>query len=64
MSDRAGGASGSLPNHLEGLLLWNHFKTNQPLNDFPFEPLQQTHWRTLPTVIVGMHGTEIGVRAE
>ena len=63
MAGRAGGALGSLPNHLEGLLLWNHFKTNEPLDDFPFEPLEKSYWRLLQPIIVGMHGTKIDFRA-
>ena len=62
MKGRAGGALGALPNHLEGLILWNHHKTNQALTDFPFEDLAATHWRFLQPLIVGMHGTPIDFR--
>lgn len=63
MKSHGGGAAGSLPNHLEGLIMWNHLKTNEALSDFQFEPLHQTHWRILQPLIVGMHGTPIDFRA-
>ena len=62
MTGRAGGALVSLPNHLEGLILWNHHKTNSPLTDFVWENLNSTHWRILQPIIVGMHGTPIDFR--
>lgn len=62
MTGRAGGAVGSLPNHLEGLVLWNHLKTNEPLSDFIFEDLDSAYWRIMQPTIVGMHGTPIDFR--
>ncbi|GAB5559849.1 MAG: hypothetical protein SynsKO_14960 [Synoicihabitans sp.] len=62
-SGHAGGAASSLPNHLEGLVLWNHLKTNEALVDFRFEPLEETYWRILQPTIVGMHGSHIDFRA-
>jgi len=62
MMAHGGGALGSLPNHLEGLMLWNHLKTNEALTDFQFEPLDRSHWRILQPSIVGMHGTPIDFR--
>lgn len=63
MTGRAGGAVGALPNHLEGLVLWNHLKTNEPLSDFIFEDLSSAYWRILQPLIIGMHGTPIDFRA-
>ncbi len=62
MKGRGGGASSNLPTHLEGLVMWNHMKTNPPLYDFQFEPLDQLYWRILQPLIVGMHGTEVEFR--
>jgi hypothetical protein len=62
-ASHAGGAASSLPNHMEGLLVWNHLKTNEALTDFRFEPLEETYWRILQPTIVGMHGTHIDFRA-
>lgn len=62
MKGRAGGSANNLPNHLEELVFWNHLKTNPPLEDFQFEPLDEIYWKFLPPTIVGMHGTPITFR--
>ncbi|MDQ8180326.1 DUF4955 domain-containing protein [Pelagicoccus sp. SDUM812005] len=62
MKGRGGGAAFNLPTHMEGLLLWNHLKTNPGLEDFQFEPYGETYWRVLQPTIVGMHGTPISFR--
>ena len=64
MKGHGGGAAHNQPTHVEGLILWNHLKTNEALTDFRFEPLDELYWRIPDPLIVGMHGTPIDFRAE
>ena len=45
MKGHGGGAAHNQPTHLEGLIMWNHMKTNEALKDFRFEPLEELYWR-------------------
>lgn len=63
MKGHGGGAAHNQPTHLEGLIMWNHMKTNEALKDFRFEPLEELYWRISQPLIVGMHGTSIDFRA-
>ena len=63
MKGHGGGAAHNQPTHMEGLVLWNHLKTNEALADFQFEPLDELYWRVPQPLIVGMHGSPIDFRA-
>lgn len=63
MKGHGGGAAHNQPTHMEGLILWNHLKTNEALADFQFEPLDELYWRIPQPLIVGMHGSPIDFRA-
>lgn len=63
MKGHGGGSSKNIPTHVEGLVLWNHIKTNEPLADFQFEPLDELYWRIPQPLIVGMHGSPISFRS-
>lgn len=62
MKGHGGGAAHNQPTHMEGLILWNHLKTNEALADFQFEPLDELYWRVLQPLLVGMHGSSISFR--
>ncbi|MBT5902098.1 MAG: DUF4955 domain-containing protein, partial [Opitutaceae bacterium] len=62
LKGHGGGASKNLPTHVEGLILWNHLKTNEALSDFRFEPLDELYWRIPQPMIIGMHGSPISFR--
>lgn len=55
MNGRAGGAKENMPNHMQGLVLWNYKQTNEPVNDFEFWPsIEVSEWWRIPNpVIVG-----------
>ncbi|MFA6831567.1 MAG: DUF4955 domain-containing protein [Bacteroidaceae bacterium] len=55
MKGHGGGAVGSLPTHLEGLVLWNYEETDAPEMDFDFVDATSPYWRVLPPIIVGFH---------
>ena len=63
LKGHGGGAAQNLPTHVEGLIMWNHLKTNEALADFQFEPLDELYWRIPQPLIVGMHGSSISFRA-
>ncbi|WP_156101311.1 DUF4955 domain-containing protein [Flavobacterium gilvum] len=55
MNGRAGGAKENMPNHMQGLVLWNYKQTNEPVKDFEFWPptVVSEWWRIPNPVIVG-----------
>ncbi len=55
MKGHGGGAIGSLPTHLEGLVLWNYEETDTPEQHFDFIDSTSPYWRVLPPIIVGFH---------
>lgn len=55
MNGRAGGAMENMPNHMQGLVLWNYKQTNEPVKDFEFWPSSAVFewWKILNPIVVG-----------
>ncbi|HSK13948.1 MAG TPA: DUF4955 domain-containing protein, partial [Phnomibacter sp.] len=53
MAGRQGGAIDNLPNHLNGLVLWNYTQTNAAVKDFDFWPLQDVWFKMVQPIVVG-----------
>jgi hypothetical protein len=53
MQNRGGGAVENMPNHMEGLVMWNYQQTNDAVKDFEFWPLGYQYWKIPNPVIVG-----------
>lgn len=53
MKSRGGGAILNMPNHMQGLVLWNYTQTNAPIKDFEFWPMDEVYWKILKPTIVG-----------
>ncbi|AOZ97958.1 DUF4955 domain-containing protein [Flavobacterium commune] len=55
MKNRGGGALENMPNHMQGLVLWNYKQTNEPVKDFEFWPSSKVYeyWKIPKPVIVG-----------
>ncbi|PXY43174.1 DUF4955 domain-containing protein [Flavobacterium hydrophilum] len=55
MNGRAGGAKENMPNHMQGLVLWNYKQTNEAVKDFEFWPSPEVFewWRILNPIVVG-----------
>ncbi|MNK66208.1 Pectate lyase superfamily protein [compost metagenome] len=55
MNGRAGGATENMPNHMQGLVLWNYKQTNEPAKDFEFWPPTDVFewWKILSPTVVG-----------
>ncbi|WPO78232.1 DUF4955 domain-containing protein [Flavobacterium sp. KACC 22761] len=55
MNGRGGGAKENMPNHMQGLVLWNYKQTNEPVKDFEFWPSSAVSewWRIPNPIIVG-----------
>ncbi len=55
MKNRGGGAIENMPNHMQGLVLWNYKQTNEPLKDFEFWPSSEEYkyWKIPMPVVVG-----------
>ena len=53
MSGRGGGALQNMPNHMQGLILWNYNQTNAAVKDFDFWPNNTPFWRCLDVTIAG-----------
>lgn len=77
MQTRGGGAIGNMPNHMQGLVLWNYKQTNDPVKEFEFWPATDVWWKIPNPIIVGFtskgttfkieqlgHSESIGERAE
>jgi hypothetical protein len=56
MQNRGGGALENMPNHMQGLVLWNYKQTNAPVKDFEFWPTKNIWWKIPNPVIVGFEG--------
>lgn len=53
MRSRAGGAVFNMPNHMQGLVLWNYTQTNEPIKDFQFWPMDEIYWKIMKPTLVG-----------
>ncbi|MGQ7947288.1 DUF4955 domain-containing protein [Flavobacterium sp. WC2509] len=54
MKDHAGGALENMPNHMQGLVLWNYKQTNESVKDFEFWPPSEVYeWFKMsnPTIV-------------
>jgi hypothetical protein len=58
MAGRQGGAIDNLPNHLNGLVLWNYTQTSPAVKDFDFWPLNERWFKILKPIVVGFTGAE------
>jgi len=56
LDNRGGGAMENMPNHMQGLILWNYKQTNHAASPFHFWPEEPWYWRIPYPVIVGFHG--------
>lgn len=53
MNGRAGGAMENMPNHMQGLVLWNYKQTNEAVKDFEFwPPTAVFEWWKIPNPVV------------
>ena len=57
MQNRGGGALENMPNHMQGLVLWNYTQTNAPVKDFEFWPAKNIWWKLPNPIIVGYEGS-------
>lgn len=53
MKNRAGGALENMPNHMQGLVMWNYTQLNEPTNNFEFWPTTDIWWKIPKPIIVG-----------
>lgn len=55
LNGRGGGALENMPNHMQGLVMWNYKQTNAAEKDFEFWPDSQKNkwWKVLNPVVVG-----------
>ncbi|MEY2868730.1 MAG: hypothetical protein RIR01_1193 [Bacteroidota bacterium] len=55
MNGRGGGALENMPNHMQGLVLWNYKQTNEPIKDFEFWPPSAVfeYWKVPNPVVIG-----------
>lgn len=53
MKSRGGGAVLNMPNHMQGLVLWNYTQTNEPIKDFEFWPMNEIYWKIMKPTLVG-----------
>lgn len=55
MNGRGGGALENMPNHMQGLVLWNYKQTNEAVKDFEFWPPSEVfeYWKIPNPVVVG-----------
>lgn len=55
MNGRGGGALENMPNHMQGLVLWNYKQTNEAVKDFEFWPSSEVfeYWKVPNPVVVG-----------
>jgi hypothetical protein len=56
MQNRGGGSLENMPNHMQGLVLWNYQQTNEPIRDFEFWPIKNIWWKIPNPVIIGFSG--------
>lgn len=57
MKNRGGGAIENMPNHMQGLVLWNYKQTNEPSKNFEFWPLTDKYWKIPHPIIVGFQSS-------
>lgn len=55
-TDRAGGDTIHMPNHLKNLIFWNYKQTNAPKTNFNFWPVHPWYWRIPYPIIAGFSG--------
>lgn len=53
MRSRAGGAMQNMPNHMQGLVMWNYRQTNEKSDNFEFWPKTEKYWKIPSPIIVG-----------
>lgn len=53
MQNRGGGSIENMPNHMQGLVMWNYHQTNKAINEFEFWPAGYEYWKIPNPVIVG-----------
>ncbi|MBN9297771.1 MAG: DUF4955 domain-containing protein [Filimonas sp.] len=56
MAGRQGGALENMPNHLQGLVLWNYTATGNAVKDFDFWPANDVWFKMVNPMIVGFTG--------
>lgn len=56
MQNRGGGSLVNMPNHMQGLVLWNYKQTNEPLKDFEFWSSKSKFWKLPNPIVVGFAG--------
>jgi hypothetical protein len=56
MQNRGGGAIENMPNHMQGLVLWNYKQTNDAVKDFEFWSSTSKYWRIPNPLVVGFNG--------
>ena len=66
MTNRGGGALENMPNHMQGLVLWNYTQTNESLKDFEFWPDSKIfeYWKIPMPVVVGFSSKETNFKME
>ena len=64
MQNRGGGAIENMPNHMQGLVLWNYKQTNTAIKDFEFWPAGYPYWKIPNPVIVGFMGNGTSFQKE
>jgi hypothetical protein len=53
LTNRAGGAVENMPNHMQGLVLWNYNQTNEATKNFEFWSKTEAYWKIPNPIIVG-----------
>ncbi|MNP95777.1 Pectate lyase superfamily protein [compost metagenome] len=53
MKTRGGGSIADMPNHMQGLVLWNFKQTNDPIKEFEFWPTTDVWWKIPNPIVVG-----------
>jgi hypothetical protein len=56
MPGRQGGAIENMPNHLQGLILWNYTATGNAIKDFDFWPENDVWFKMVNPVVIGFAG--------
>ncbi len=66
LNGRGGGAMENMPNHMQGLVMWNYKQTNEPVKDFEFWPNPKVFqwWKIPMPVVVGFTSTGTTFKAE
>lgn len=57
MKNRGGGAIQNMPNHMQGMVIWNYKQTNEPLKNFEFWPLTDKYWKIPNPIIIGFQSS-------